>query len=258
MKKTSVETDLRPDPKPRKYPHLWQSFLFWDEMVEMRKRHLLRISSAERGRSNYDAQFEKDTLEDMRIDPMITLSKKTMVKYAEEVPVWEWTTSFKGLKEGGLAAQLLAQVDDISKFSNISKLWRFAGYAVIEGGREMPAKGEKLHYNQRLKSICYLIADEFVKMRTPLYRDLYDQEKAHLHELHPEPVKRDKAWGKITHDYTDAHIHAMAMRKTVKIFLSHLWLVWRTAEGLPVSDPYAIAILKHADIINPPNPTEGA
>jgi hypothetical protein len=123
---------------------------------------------------------------------------------------------------------------------------------VIDGKREQPKSGEKLHYNRRLKSVCFLIADEFVKMRTPVYRDLYDQEKLRLRELHPEPVKREKAIGKITHDYTDAHIHAMALRKIVKVFLSHLWLKWRTAEGLTVSDPYAIAILKHADIIDPP------
>lgn len=43
------------------------------------------------------------------------------------------------------------------------------------------------------------------------------------------------------------HVHMRAQRKMSKLFLSHLWLVWRKAEGLPVSKPYAHAILGHAE-----------
>jgi len=39
----------------------------------------------------------------------------------------------------------------------------------------------------------------------------------------------------------------MAMRKMIKLFLSHLWLIWRKAEGLSITAPYVHAIKKHAD-----------
>lgn len=51
------------------------------------------------------------------------------------------------------------------------------------------------------------------------------------------------------------HIHNMAQRKTVKIFLSHLWAVWRELDGLDVTKPWIIAQGGHSDYIAPPGPT---
>ena len=240
---TKVE-DARPDPKPRMRPHLWQAYLFWNELVEMRKRHNLRISSIERGKSNLDAALEQDFMDIMNLDKLIKLSKNTMVNFGEESApeVWNWITSIRGLGEGGLAAQLIAQIDDIGKFSNVSKLWRFAGLAVIDGKAERNQPGEKAHKNGRLRAVCYLISEQFIKQQTPLYADIYYQEKSRLRELHPEPEGKQ---------YTDGHLHNMAMRKAVKIFLQHLWVIWREAEGLPITMPYAIDILQHADYVEP-------
>jgi len=47
------------------------------------------------------------------------------------------------------------------------------------------------------------------------------------------------------------HIDAMARRKAVKLFLSHLWVKWRGIEGLPVTDPYVIEKLGHKTKIDP-------
>ena len=62
-------SDRRPDPKPRKHPQLWQAYLAWYEITEMRKRHLLRASTAERGKSNFDAQYEFDIIEQVNMMP---------------------------------------------------------------------------------------------------------------------------------------------------------------------------------------------
>ena len=126
--------DKRPDPKPRKNIKLWQAYLMWDELVEMRKRHLLRISSIESGKSNMDLDLEYRFLELMRLDDRVDDAKSYMIEYGEEVgEIWEWVTSIKGLGSGSLAARLLAHIDDIGKFATVSKLWRFAGLAVIDG-----------------------------------------------------------------------------------------------------------------------------
>jgi hypothetical protein len=217
----------RLDPKPRKYARLWQAYLWWNELVKTRQRHNLRIFAIESGRSNLDSQFEKDMISDMDLDAMVDDLRKTMINYGEEVPAWEWVTNIKGLKSGSLAAQLLAQIDDIQKFATVSKLWRFSGYAVFDGKAEHGKIGEKSHYNRKLKSICYLIAEQFIRQQTPGYVDIYYEEKARQRELHPEIIKDENGKKR----FTDAHIHKRAWRKMVKVFLQDLWVAWRAIEG---------------------------
>jgi len=50
---------------------------------------------------------------------------------------------------------------------------------------------------------------------------------------------------------SEGHVHNQAMRKMIKLFLACLWLVWRKAEGLPVTKPYAIDKLGHNSYIDP-------
>ncbi len=247
--------DRRPDPKPRKHPRLWQSCLMHDELIEMRKRHSNRISSIVAGKSNLDSWYEQQYLLDLELEKNLKQKLTDLLNFAAEVgPVWNWLTSIKGLKQGTMAAKLLALIDDITSFTNVSKLWRYAGYGVIDGKRERnkkrvgDEKGEKSHYNKILKSQVYLIVDEFIKQQTPVYVDIYYHEKARLRELHPVPEKGKGVWKE---DFTDMHIHRMAMAKTGKIFLQHLWLVWRESEGLPINEPYAIAVLGHSDYLKP-------
>jgi hypothetical protein len=253
MKPKNSDSDRRPDPKPRKLAHLWQAYMIWYELVQMRKCHILRISSIEKGKSNLDRLVETAFLEDMQLDYRIKTREKQMIEWGKmSGPIWQWITSIRGLKSGSLAAQLLAQIDDIGKFATVSKLWRFAGMAVIDGHREYGKKGEKSHYNKLLAATCWILSDEFVKQQTPLYAEIYYEEKARLRRLYPEPIPNLPDNGsKWKEKFTDSHVDRMAKRKTVKIFLSHLWLKWREYEGLPVSDPYAIAIMKHTNIIEP-------
>ena len=79
-----------------------------------------------------------------------------------------------------------------------------------------------------------------LKAQQGLYCDLYYEEKSRLRDLHPEEMM---IGGK--KKYNDGHLHNMAIRKVAKVFLSHLWLLWREAEGLPTTDPYPIAHLEH-------------
>lgn len=232
---TQIVSDARPDPNPRKYPHLWQSYLWWYELMEMRKRHLLRISSIDKGKSNLDSQFEKDMLEAAQLDGLLANVKKTMTNYGKLVPVWEWVTNIKGLGQGGLAAQLLAQIDDIEKFDTVAALRRFAGFAVIEGKAEKNQKGEKSKFNRKLKGVCFNIADQFIKQQTPGYVDIYYAEKERQRLLNPDilckqcGVKWEDCQSKKAHvkTFTDSHINYRAWRKMIKAFLRDLWIEWK-------------------------------
>lgn len=151
-------TDNRPAPNPRRNPQLWQAYLFWEELMLMRQRHNLRISSIERGKSNLDATYEramiegsvtvgKKTYATFHLDDTLEVARKIMVNYGTTVPVWPWITSIKGLGAGSQAAKVLALIDDISRFDTVSKLWRYSGYGLYEyyakdGAIQAPIKGK--------------------------------------------------------------------------------------------------------------------
>jgi len=52
-------------------------------------------------------------------------------------------------------------------------------------------------------------------------------------------------------EITAKQINDRALRKTVKLFLSHLWVQWRKIEGLSISKPYVIEKMGHQDYIEP-------
>ena len=238
--------DKRPDAKPRKNPQLWQAYLIWQESLLTLNRHKTRMTSIERGKSNLDLEIEKLYLEQSQLQQVTDNFEKMMKNYGKTVgPIWDWMTSIKGIGDG-LAAQVLALIDDIEKFETVSKLWRFAGYAVIDGKREYAKPGETRPWNGKLKSTIFLCGESFIKHQSPVYVPVYYEEKERQRRLHPEPV--DNGNGK---KYTDMHIHRMAMRKMGKLLLSHLWVNWRTFDGLTVTKPYAQDILGHTNYIEP-------
>lgn len=159
-------------------------------------------------------------------------------KELEKLPIWtEWLQYVKGVGPT-LAAKILGMIGHISRFDTISKLWRYAGYAVIDGKAERGlGPDNKFHYNRRLKTALYLLGESFIKQRSK-YREVYDHYKKLYAEVkHPEWP----AW----------RIHRTAMRKMIKRFLAHLWLVWRELEGLPTRPPYAHEYLGHTSIDDP-------
>lgn len=234
----------------------------------------------------------------------------------QEYPIHEWIISQRGLSYD-MAGQLIGLIQDISKFSNVSKLWAYFGLGVIDvcetcGKRyypinERPAKiihiskrlmeqhekkivkegradfnkdamamictcqnpklkrssqhklkGALIDYNPQAKMVAYKVGVQFVK-QGDLYRKLYDQFKAEYMlredlrtEADAKKGKKVKAKnGETTESKGTAHIHNMAQRKMVKVFLSHLWAEWRKIEGLEVTKPYVIDRLGHADYIQP-------
>lgn len=136
---TTNDVDLRPEPKLRKHARLWQSYLAWHGQMEQRKRHNLRITAAERGKSNLDPGFERELIDLLNLDAIVKPRNKAeratspwqmMVNYGEAVgPIWEWCLDQRGLG-AGLTAQLLAQINDIEQFATVSKLWRHSGYGI--------------------------------------------------------------------------------------------------------------------------------
>jgi hypothetical protein len=185
-------------------------------------------------------------------------------------PAWPWLSAVKGVGPT-LAAKLLARLD-VRRAATPSAFWAYCGLATVKGieyrcgvcgltvshpesyrvsgthlrlgskracsgelvrargsdsgvrvAQPRPARGQRSAYDQYAKKVCYLIGTSFLKAGGS-YRDHYHNQKSRL-EL------ERSGW-------TAARRHLAALRKTEKLFLAHLWLVWREAVGLSVVQPY--------------------
>jgi hypothetical protein len=138
------------------------------------------------------------------------------------------------------ASKLVSQID-IERANSVSALWRYCGYGVGDDGqRDRPVKGERLKYNKRAKAYAHLIGVALIRKNSP-YRPIY--EKAREKYDTEEDYK----------DWTKAHKHMAALRKVKKLFLAHLWEVWRDLEGLPISEPY---VLEHGGHVHKHEPRD--
>lgn len=195
-----------------------------------------RIAAVEQGRDEMDeaslAMLEKWQ---ERFDALEKEADQDIADLVGDEPIVEQLIRIKGIGRL-LAAKLVCSID-ITKADTVSALWRYAGYGVNgDGQRERPTKGERLHYNVRLKTTCYLVAVSFLRANSP-YRTVYDQARAYYLENRPE--------------WTKAHQHQASLRKMIKVFLSHLWVVWRTMEGLETGQPYIIGKGSHTHYLHP-------
>jgi len=101
----------------------------------------------------------------------------------------------------------------------------------------------------------------FTTVATSAFGRYYLQQKATITERHlsnggkivpaTELPKKDGKKYEPEGVLTEGHIHNRALRKMIKLFQGCLFLVWREAEGLPPTKPYAIDKLGHDSMIKP-------
>lgn len=198
-------------------------------------------------------------------------------------PAWPWLSRVKGIG-ATLAAKLLARLD-VARAPSPSSFWAYCGLATVPGieyrctscglrasfptryrvkgahqrpdrktecsgtlaayrgpeqgvrvAQPRPGSGEKASYDQYAKKVCYLIGVSFLRSGSA-YEAYYRQQRARLERERP--------------GWTAGRTHYAALRKTEKLFLAQLWIVWRQAEGLPTTTPYAHGVLNREDYIPP-------
>jgi len=169
-------------------------------------------------------------------------------------------------------ARILAEID-INKAPSRSSLHKFAGYAPgfdrmakgeLEDGKRK--RGEKRPHNARLRVACFnqgeaLImqgisrikksawpvanADERTEQwQTLSWRERFGLARRFGAELYAcdylerrAATEDDDKWA------SEAHRHMDAIRRMMKLFLSHLWEVWRGLEGLETPPPYPMTTM---------------
>jgi hypothetical protein len=171
-------------------------------------------------------------------------------------------------------------VEGIERLPTRSALHKLAGYAP---GFDRPQKGMKRPYDGELKTMCYRVWKYGMLFNRTRYYELYREYKDNLIHRYesagirvlPTPSGRfclscmeDKPVPSTTSICPDCgqrlekkeepegvrwlgHVDNMAVRWTIKLFLSHLWEVWRAKLNLPVRAPYAEEYLGHTHIISP-------
>jgi len=160
-----------------------------------------------------------------------------------------------------LAAFIIGSSIQIDKARHVSSLWKYLGLDVLEVKGVKVGRGSaeghlvertiidregkekkvmQLSHNRALKSkLVSTLAGSFLKVDSTKhfckYAAVYREYK-HRIENSSNPRWQKASVG---------HRNRAALRYSVKIFVADLWVFWRRLEGLPVSEPYAVAKLGH-------------
>lgn len=216
---------------------------------EVRQRHLAR-----QGKKDPETDELHEHLKDL--EDFVDGRVADLIK---SHPAYPWFSRVKGIGQENIG-KVVAPLD-IEKAHTISALWKFAGFSVEEGVAPKRRRGGgKLEYNSQLRSMCWRLGSGLLRAKGKFY-DYYLKEKDKYYQKYEnQGVKIVRATGLPKKDgkryepdnmIAEGHIHNMALRKAIKLFLACLWLVWREAEGLPVTKPYAIGVLTHQSFIEP-------
>lgn len=133
-------------------------------------------------------------------------------------------------------------ISGIECFDTVSKLWQYSGFG--KPGQKR-VHGEKGNWNPRMRTHMWKVIKQMLMAKNQFYRGHYDEAK--MKYLMREDIK-EMHKGKKGYK---GHVDAMAKRKVAKLFLAHLWEMWRRAEGLEIRTPYVVEKYGH-HIIPPP------
>jgi len=193
--------------------------------------------------------------------------KKALDKYTDGQPIGQWLKSIYGIGPV-ISAGLIAHID-IKLAPTAGHIWRFAG---LDPSSKWE-KGKKRPWNASLKVLCWKAGQSFMKFSGAeecVYGKVYRSRKefevarndsggnAQTAKTLLETKKFRNSTETFKHlsegHLPPAQIDARARRFAVKLFLSHLQLVWTFIEtGALPAKPYAIAHGGHAHFIAPPN-----
>lgn len=203
----------------------------------------------------------------VRLERDETVNFRQLTSVLDRIPIYtEFLEAQRGI--GPAMAGVLVAYFDPAKARHVSSFWKYAGLDLGPDGAGRSRREAHLvdrAYTDRAgrtktrKSITYepflksklmgVLAGSFLRSGSD-WRKLYDDYK---HRLESDPArekitvmewkKRHAAGMDVSQLWPPGRIHAAAARYMIKQFLAALWTTWRRLEGLPVTEPYAVAKL---------------
>lgn len=184
-------------------------------------------------RENYGDVKEIEILEEMgsKLGKFEEELIGIMEREAKKTPIWKWY--LKHIKGIGpkTAGRLIGGAIDPNEAHYASSFFKYCGLAVTEDGKaDKMSRGEQGNYNPYYKkTLIHTVGASLKKQKGYYYRK-------YKHKYRPaEERKREEA----EDDWSDAYTDLRAVRKMVKLFVSHWWEVWRKLEGLPTPKPFS-------------------
>jgi len=181
--------------------------------------------------------------------------------YSSQNVIGAWVRTIKGIGPV-IAAGLIAHLD-ITRAPTAGHFLSFAGLVASIKWE----KGKLRPWNAELKRLCWIIGESFVKVsggENPSPYGMFYTKWKKIYTDHNEAGKlretaeqslRNKNYSKDTLAYAayiegklpKAHIHALAKRKPVQLFICHLFDFWyKEVYKIDPPEIYTISILKHA------------
>lgn len=156
--------------------------------------------------------------------------EKAIKRELRKVPLYtEFLSKVQGC--GTIVAGYIVAMVDFSRCEKPSALKRYCGFAVFDGKREQPTKGQALHYNKEMKTRLYQLFSMGIRMAgsrsksESKYMTIWAEKKATLLAIRGPGTSDNKSKG-----WCDD----TARRKATDVFLEDLYIVGRTLAGLPV------------------------
>ena len=210
---------------------------------------------------------------DERLKEVEKQLQKEFRNQVKNFEIYKRLIAVRGVAET-LSAQLIAIIQDPSRFKTVSKLWKYAGLGLRKDGSiQKRAKGTRVDYNPRLKMLCWKITDSWIKHHQGYYGKLLKEFRADEERKNkPFKIKKKDAIGyivaesgvgiskgkkvkknnikKIKKDEflvvrCKSHVLNRARRRAVKRFLAQFWATWLNILNVPHRQPYVKDMLGH-------------
>jgi len=174
--------------------------------------------------------------------------------------------------------KLWVWVEGIERLTTPSKLWKYAG--LDPGARR--TSGAKLGFNSQLRTMLFRLMSSFMRQRNKYYQEYlryrdWKREQLAAEGVRIQPTPRGRYCPVCQQELDvpsstrycpvcgerlgkkeepsgvlwEGHLDFMARRRAIKLFLAHLWVVWREELRLPVSKPYAVEHGGHSTAVSP-------
>jgi len=152
---------------------------------------------------------------------------RELQKIVESSDVWRHVFSDIEGMGWAIAARIIAGIVDIRRFENASKFKAFCGVHVLSDGRFARLRsGEVANWHPDLRQALYLFGDQMNRRPDSIWGKKLREYKVKFREKYPESVVGENGKRR----YGNAHIHKMAMWRTLTKFAELLFREWSRLE----------------------------